>query len=427
MRGLFRSLRRRVAGLGKGEVASPPGMPNPIAADFARSPGTAPPDPPPATAGPPIPVTATEPLEPDPTMATASPTSPAAPSATSPGPGRNGDHGPPFALNKEQAQSWLRQMELIRRFEERSAMLYQNKEIFGFLHLYSGQESVAVGSLGALRDDDYVITAYRDHAHALLRGMTARAGMAEMMGKAAGCAKGKGGSMHFFQAENRFLGGHAIVGGHVPLAAGVAWKIKYRKEDSVCICYFGDGAMNQGPVHEAFNMAAMWKLPAIWIMENNQYSMGTSLERSSAILDFTIRGGAAYGTPGITIDGSDTELVAKTVAEAAARARAGKGPTFIEVMTYRYRGHSMADPGKYRTQDEIERVRSEKDPIERFIKLMRERGWFDEAAYEAMRDQIKEEVDEAIEFAQAAPYPELSEIYDDITVAPFVPQESSDL
>ena len=203
-------------------------------------------------------------------------------------------------VNRTQALVWLRQMMLIRRFEERAEMLYQKgNKIGGFFHQYSGQEPVAVGSIGVLREDDYVITAYRDHGHALARGMTARAAMAELLGKATGCSKGKGGSMHFFDAEKGFLGGHAIVGSHIPLAAGVAFAAKYRGEDRVCVCYMGDGAINQGAVHEALNMAALWKLPVIYVVENNMYAMGTSLARSSAVLDLTVRCAVPYGIPGV--------------------------------------------------------------------------------------------------------------------------------
>src|SRR3984885_12947686 len=216
-------------------------------------------------------------------------------------------------VNRTQALVWLRQMLLIRRFEERAEMLYQKgNKIGGFFHQYSGQEPVAVGSIGVLRENDYVITAYRDHGHGLARGMSAKEGMAELLGKVTGCSKGKGGSMHFFDAEKGFLGGHAIVGSHIPLAAGVAFASKYRNKDSVCICYFGGGAMNQGSLHEAFNMASLWKLPVIYVVENNIMSMGTQLHRHSCLMDLTIRCGTAYGIPGYSIDANDIELVAET-------------------------------------------------------------------------------------------------------------------
>jgi pyruvate dehydrogenase E1 component alpha subunit len=323
---------------------------------------------------------------------------------------------------RHQALGWLRQMLLIRRFEERSAMLYQQGKIGGFCHLYSGQEAVAVGSIGVLREDDYVITAYRDHGHAIARGMEPRAGMAEMLGKAAGCSKGKGGSMHFFDAEKGFLGGHAIVGSHIPLAAGVAFAIKYKGGDQVCICYFGDGAMDQGSLHEAFNMASLWKLPVIYVVENNYMSMGTHLHRHSCLMDLTIRGGTAYGIPGVAVDGNDIEAVAATTREAIARARSGDGPTFIEARTYRFRGHSMSDPMKYRTREEAEKAR-ERDPIVLFESQLKERGWIDEAAIEELHEKVKAEIDEAIEFAVQAPEPPVEDLYADITVAPHIPQE----
>ena len=281
-------------------------------------------------------------------------------------------------VTRNQALGWLRQMLLIRRFEERAAMLYQNQLIGGFCHLYSGQEPTAVGSIGVLREDDYVITAYRDHGHALARGMEARIAMAELLGKSAGCSKGKGGSMHFFDVEKGFLGGHAIVGSHIPVATGVGFAIKYRGEDRVCICYFGDGAMNQGSMHEALNMASLWKLPVIYVVENNLYAMGTSLQRSSAVADLTVRGGTAYGIPSAVVDcfwdPAGVERMAVVTREAAKRARAGQGPTFIEAKTYRYRGHSMSDPAKYRTREELEKAKNH-DPITAYETLLKERGW----------------------------------------------------
>jgi len=315
-------------------------------------------------------------------------------------------------VSQDQALVWLRQMMLIRRFEERSAMLYQNQKIGGFCHLYSGQEPVAVGSIGVLRDDDYVITAYRDHGHAL----------AELLGKATGCSKGKGGSMHFFDAERGFLGGHAIVGSHVPVAAGVAFASKYRGEDRVCICYFGDGAMNQGSIHETFNMASMWKLPVIYVVENNMMAMGTHLHRSSAVLDLTIRGGTAYGIPGVSIDANDIELMAETTLEAANRARSGGGPTFIEAKTYRYRGHSMSDPAKYRTKEELDEAKG-RDPIVAYEQILKDRGWIDDETIERYQDDVKREVEDCIAFAEESDQPKADALYRDITVAPFIPQE----
>jgi pyruvate dehydrogenase E1 component alpha subunit len=326
-------------------------------------------------------------------------------------------------VNRSQALLWLRQMMLIRRFEERAEMMYQKGgKIGGFFHQYSGQEPVAVGSISVVREDDYIITAYRDHGHALARGMSARSAMAELLGKVTGCSKGKGGSMHFFDVEKGFLGGHAIVGSHIPLAAGVAFAIKYRGEDRVCICYFGDGAMNQGAVHEALNMAALWKLPVIYIVENNKYAMGTSLERSSALPDLTMRGATPYGIPGHSIDGNDIELMAQTTREAVARARAGDGPSFIDAKTYRFKGHSISDPAKYRLKEELESaVRN--DPIVVYQNVLKERGWIDQDAIDRLAESVKQEVDESIEFAEASEQPPVDALYEDITVAPFIPQE----
>jgi pyruvate dehydrogenase E1 component alpha subunit len=326
-------------------------------------------------------------------------------------------------VNRTQAQVWLRKMMLIRRFEERAEMLYQKGDrIGGFFHQYSGQEPVAVGSIGVLNENDYVITAYRDHGHALARGMSAKAGMAELLGKGTGCSRGKGGSMHFFDAEKGFLGGHAIVGSHIPLAAGVALASKYRGDQRVCLCYFGDGAMNQGAFHEAFNMAALWKLPVIYIVENNLYAMGTSLARSSAVVDLTIRGATAYGIPGYSINGNDIELMAKTTREAVNRARAGEGPSFIDAQTYRYKGHSISDPGKYRQKEELDSA-IRNDPILVYQGILKERNWIDQESIDRMQESVKQEIEEAIEFAEQSEPPPLDALYEDITIAPFIPQE----
>jgi len=326
-------------------------------------------------------------------------------------------------VNRTQASVWLRRMMLIRRFEERAEMLYQKgNKIGGFFHQYSGQEPVAVGSIGVLNENDYVITAYRDHGHALARGMSAKEGMAELLGKVTGCSKGKGGSMHFFDAEKGFLGGHAIVGSHIALAAGIAFASKYRGDQRVCLCYFGDGAINQGCFHEALNMAALWKLPVVYIVENNLYAMGTSLARSSAVLDLTIRGGTAYGIPGYSINGNDIELMAKTTREAVNLARSGEGPSFIDAQTYRYKGHSISDPGKYRQKEELETA-IRNDPILTYEEILKERGWIDQEAIDRMHDGVKEEVEASIAFAEQSEQPALDAIYEDITVAPFIPQE----
>ena len=326
-------------------------------------------------------------------------------------------------VSKETAISWLHQMLLIRRFEEQSYKLYQmGGKIGGFCHLYSGQEPVAVGSIGMLREDDFVITAYRDHGHAIARGMGVNEGMAEMLGKYTGCSKGKGGSMHFFDAAKGFLGGHAIVGSHLPLAAGVAFANKYRDKDSVCICYYGDGAMNQGSLHEAFNMASLWKLPVIYVVENNMMSMGTQLHRHSCILDLVMRNATAYGMPGYSIDANDIELVAETTRDCVERARAGDGPSFIEMKTYRFRGHSMSDPSKYRTKQELEDAKA-RDPILAYEAILKDRGWIGEQDLEQMHDEVKVEVDEAIAFAERSEPTPAEALYQDVTVAHHIPQE----
>jgi pyruvate dehydrogenase E1 component alpha subunit len=322
-----------------------------------------------------------------------------------------------------QAVEWLRQMMVIRRFEERAEMMYQKgNKIGGFFHQYSGQEAVAVGSIGILRDDDYVMTAYRDHGHALARGTTANSAMAELLGKATGCSKGKGGSMHFFNVEKNFLGGHAIVGSHVALAAGAAFAIKYRSEDRVIVCYLGDGAMNQGSVHEALNMAALWKLPVVYILENNNYAMGTSISRSSAVQDLTLRGATAYGIPGPSVNGNDVEQMAEITLEAVNRARDGEGPTFIDAKTYRFKGHSISDPAKYRTSEELGSAYSH-DPILAYQKVLKARGWIDQEGIDRLQESVKQEIDDSIEFAEKSAAPPLEAVYEDISVGPYIPQE----
>ena len=328
-------------------------------------------------------------------------------------------------VTRNQALGWLRQMLLIRRFEERSAMLYQKQKIGGFCHLYSGQEPVAVGSIGVLREDDYVITAYRDHGHALARGMEPKSAMAELLGKATGCSKGKGGSMHFFDAEKGFLGGHAIVGSHIPLAAGVGLRHQVPGEDRVCICYFGDGAMNQGSLHEAFNMAALWKLPVIYVVENNLMSMGTQLHRhSSACTDLTVRGGTAYGMPGILdrrqrhrADGPRPPARRPT---APGRAR---GRRSSRRKTYRFRGHSMSDPAKYRPKEELDEAK-ERDPIvalrERAQGARLDRRRHDRASStrrSSTRSTRRSSSPSRARSRRSRP------LYEDVTVAPYIPQE----
>ncbi|HEU5048679.1 MAG TPA: pyruvate dehydrogenase (acetyl-transferring) E1 component subunit alpha [Gemmatimonadales bacterium] len=309
---------------------------------------------------------------------------------------------------------WLRQMLLVRRFEEKAGEAYSLGKIGGFCHLYIGQEAVAVGTLAALRDDDYVVSAYREHGQALVRGITARAVMAELYGKATGCSKGKGGSMHLFDRSLNFMGGHGIVGGQIPLGAGFAFAAKYRGTDQVSLCYFGEAAANIGSFHETLNMAGLWKLPAIFVIENNGYGMGTSLRRASAIPNLVERA-AAYGMPGVVVDGQDVEKVKEATDEAVARARKESMPTLMEIRTYRYVGHSMSDAahGTYRTKDEVEEFRA-RDPIAVLEKRMREAGLLDDAGMQAMEADVAAEVADAVRFAEESPDPAPEELWTDV-------------
>jgi pyruvate dehydrogenase E1 component alpha subunit len=311
----------------------------------------------------------------------------------------------------EEYRCWLRQMVLIRRFEEKAGEAYSLGKIGGFCHLYIGQEAVAVGSLAALRPDDYITCSYREHGHALVRGISARAVMAELFGKASGCSGGKGGSMHLFDASLGFLGGHGIVGGHIPLTTGMAFAVKYRNTDQVAICYFGEAAVNNGAFHEALNMAALWKLPAIYICENNRYGMGTALERASAIYDISERA-CSYDMANEVVDGQDVLVMHAAMERAVERARKDKLPTLLEVRTYRFMGHSMSDPihGHYRTREEVEDQRK-RDPIVVWSQRLVEDGLMDQAAVKALDKEVMEEVDDAYKFADEAPDPEAGELY----------------
>ncbi len=317
-------------------------------------------------------------------------------------------------MDKDTLLEWYRQMVLIRRFEQRSAELYQQGKIGGFLHLYIGQEAVAVGSIGARKDGDHVITAYRDHGHALAVGSDSGAVMAEMLGKATGVSKGKGGSMHLVNVEERFWGGYAVVGGHLPLAAGIALAEQYKGTDNVVLCYFGDGSTNIGYFHEALNLAGVWKLPVIWIVENNQYGMGTAVSRASAVPNMVDKA-AAYGMEGKTVDGMNVIDVYEATSEAIKAARAGEGPQFLEMITYRYEGHSMGDPLRYRTKDEVEKWR-EDDAIgilERHL-LSEEIAAKDDL--ETIDHQVEQEIEDAVQFAEESPLPEPEELFTDIYV-----------
>ncbi len=315
--------------------------------------------------------------------------------------------------NSDSSKKLYSDMLLIRRFEERAGQLYGMGLIGGFCHLYIGQEAVVVGLMGAAQEGDQQITAYRDHGHMLAAGIDPKAVMAELTGRSTGLSRGKGGSMHMFSSEKKFYGGHGIVGAQVPLGTGLAFANKYRGNKSVCLTYFGDGAANQGQVYESFNMAELWKLPVIYVIENNQYAMGTSVERSSAVSDFSKRG-ASFGIPGVQVDGMDVEAVQKAGEEAMAYCRAGKGPIILEMKTYRYRGHSMSDPAKYRTKEELTEVREKRDPIENFGKKLIERGVMTAEDMKALDAQVKAIVIASAEFATESPEPGVAELYTDI-------------
>ncbi len=315
---------------------------------------------------------------------------------------------------KDELLKYYREMVLIRRFEERAGQLYGMGLIGGFCHLYIGQEAVAVGVQASQKKGDRVITGYRDHGHMLAAGMDPNEVMAELTGRSGGSSKGKGGSMHMFDVPTGFFGGHGIVGAQVSLGTGLAFASKYRDDQSVAFIYFGDGAANQGQVYESFNMAQLWKLPAIYIIENNQYAMGTSIERSSSTTELSQRG-ASFGIPGEKVDGMDVLAVKDAVERAVARARAGEGPFILEVKTYRYRGHSMSDPAKYRTKEEVDEVKKTRDPIDH-IKTLLSAAKATEDELKAIDAEIKAIVAEAVQFAQESPEPDPSELYTDVYV-----------
>src|ERR1700704_2440939 len=301
-------------------------------------------------------------------------------------------------------------MLLIRRFEERASQQYQAQKIGGFCHLYIGQEAVVAGAVAATRDDDYIITAYRDHAHALARGTSPEACMAELFGKDTGCSRGLGGSMHFFDKEHHMYGGHAIVGAHVPLACGLAFACKYRNEDRVTLCFFGDGAINQGSFHEALNLAALFKLPVIFICENNLFAMGTSVERSTSLKQIIDRA-EGYDIPSCVVDGMNFREVRDKLAEIVTSIRKDPHPAFVEIRTYRYRGHSMSDPASYRTKAELEKYRLD-DPITRLRAQLTREGKLTNEQFDQLDKQAKETVMAAVKFAEATPQPPLDRLYD---------------
>ena len=316
-------------------------------------------------------------------------------------------------FSKAEELAAYRQMLEIRRFEEKAGQLYGMGLIGGFCHLYIGQEAVVVGMQAALKDGDQVITGYRDHGHMLATGMDPKGVMAELTGRRGGYSKGKGGSMHMFSIEKGFFGGHGIVGAQVSLGTGLAFANRYRDNGNVTLAYFGDGAANQGQVYESFNMAELWKLPVVYIIENNKYAMGTAVNRASAQTDFSRRG-ASFNIPGEQVDGMDVRAVKAAGDRAVEFARSGKGPYILEMLTYRYRGHSMSDPAKYRSKEEVQKMRTEHDPIEQVRARLLEKNWASEEELKAIDAQIRDEMNGAADFATHDPEPDVSELYTDI-------------
>ncbi|RFC64896.1 MULTISPECIES: pyruvate dehydrogenase (acetyl-transferring) E1 component subunit alpha [Mesorhizobium] len=330
-------------------------------------------------------------------------------------PGTNPTTPKPVEFNKQQELDAYRAMLLIRRFEEKAGQLYGMGFIGGFCHLYIGQEAVVTGLKMSLIEGDQMITGYRDHGHMLAMDMSARGVMAELTGRKGGLSKGKGGSMHMFSKEKHFYGGHGIVGAQVSLGTGLAFANKYRKNNNVALAFFGDGAANQGQVYESFNMAALWKLPVIYVIENNRYAMGTAVSRSSAETDFSHRG-ISFKIPGIQVDGMDVRAVKAAADLATEWCRSGKGPIILEMLTYRYRGHSMSDPAKYRTKEEVQKMRSEHDPIEQVKARLFEKKWASEEELKEIDKEVRDIVADAVDFAQTDPEPDASELWTDITL-----------
>ncbi len=315
-------------------------------------------------------------------------------------------------FSKETYLYWYELMLLLRRFEEKAGQMYGMQKIRGFCHLYIGQEAIAAGCMTATKPDDIFITAYRDHALAIAKGVSAKSCMAELYAKATGCSKGKGGSMHMFGVKERFFGGHGIVGAQIGTGAGLAFAEKYRGTENVVLCFFGDGAARQGMLHETFNMAMLWKLPVVFICENNNYAMGTSVERTSNVLDI-YKLADAYDMPGDKIDGMSAETVHDGVARAVKRAREKGGPTLLEIKTYRYKGHSMSDPAKYRSKEEMEEYKL-KDPLETTLETMKKEFGISDDEIGQINERVKSEVEESIQFADESPLPDDDELYKDV-------------
>lgn len=320
---------------------------------------------------------------------------------------------PKFAFSKEEELKAFRDMLLIRRFEERCGQMYGEGLIAGFCHLYIGQEAVVVGMQMTIGEGDQVITAYRDHGHALMAGIDPKIVLAELTGRMAGISKGKGGSMHMFAPAQGFFGGHGIVGAQASLGTGLAFANKYRGNDRVCLTYFGDGASNQGQVYESFNMAKIWSLPVVYVIENNHYGMGTSIERASANLNLSERG-LSFNIPGEQVDAMDVRAVRAAGTRAVEHARKGNGPVILEMLTYRYRGHSMSDPAKYRTREEVQKVKDQLDPLDRSRARILGEGHATEDDLKLIEKEIKEVVAEAVDFAKSSPQPDHSELYTDV-------------
>jgi pyruvate dehydrogenase E1 component alpha subunit len=316
--------------------------------------------------------------------------------------------------SKETYLEWYESMLLMRKFEEKAGQLYIQQKIRGFCHLYIGQEALVAAAVSAIKPTDRMITAYRDHAHPIGLGMDPKYVMAELYGKKTGCSKGKGGSMHMFDKELNFYGGHGIVGGQIPLGAGIAFADKYKGNDSVTLCYMGDGAVRQGAFHEALNMAMTWKLPVIFIIENNNYAMGTAVDRVSNVTELhNLADG--YNMPNEQIDGMACEPVYEAISKAAERARKGDGPTLLEMRTYRYKGHSMSDPAKYRTKEELEQYKS-LDPIDNVLQTIKKNKYATDSDLSEIQDRVKQKVQESIDFAEESDYPDVSELYEDVYV-----------
>ena len=324
-------------------------------------------------------------------------------------------------FGKDTYLKWYEDMLLMRRFEEKCGQLYIQQKFGGFCHLYIGQEAVLVGCTSAITPDDNMITAYRDHAHPLALGTEPKYVMAELYGKKTGLSKGKGGSMHMFDKERNLYGGHGIVGGQIPLGTGIAFAEQYKGTKNVTLCFFGDGAARQGVLHEAFNMAMNWKLPVIYIIENNNYAMGTSVERTSNVTDLS-KLGLAYDMPSEVVDGMDPEAVCEAVERAAARGRNGEGPTLLDIRTYRYKGHSMSDPQKYRTKEEVAEYK-EQDPVSLALAVIKKRKYATEADLKAIQDRVKAQVEESVKFAEESPQPDASELYEDVYIQTDYPFE----